>query len=285
VSAWLFCIGLAVAGCDRGGEGALGPSANQAPQIRSITVTPAVIPLGGTALVQVDAIDPDGDRLFYRYSAEAGTIIADPAHEGQATYTRIATELPGDTITVTATDTKNASNSAARTVPFLGNRPPQVSIGGGGSCHPPCTRTFTASATDPDGDPVTYLWTGCASGTANIATCSLATVGDITAAVVVSDGRGGVASASALATGTNRPPVIMGGGDIVARAARFNVFYDDPDGDALACGWVGYCQCTGSIQSFNLDCVLPPGLSACVEHFSCTDPFGATTETMFRLVP
>src|SRR5262245_36722886 len=48
-----------------GGETSLplGPSVNRRPEIRTVTITPPVVVLGGTATIRVDAIDPDGDRL------------------------------------------------------------------------------------------------------------------------------------------------------------------------------------------------------------------------------
>jgi len=276
---------LVAAACVGDAGNPLGPSLNRAPQIRGITVTPAVVLLGGTAAVQVDALDPDGDRLFFRFSAEAGTVVADPAQPGRATYVQNGTDRPTDRITVTVVDTRNAAASASRGITLQGNRPPQVSVSGGGSCHPACRKTFTASASDPDGDPLAFLWSGCASGTERTAVCDVTAVGTVTATVVVSDGRGGLASARGEAEGTNSAPVVTGGADFAAARARFNVFYDDPDGDPLVCGWLGNCQCTGSVQSYNLDCVLPSGLASCVQRFSCTDPFGASSFTEFRLNP
>jgi hypothetical protein len=276
---------LSLVSCVGGGDGVVGPSRNRAPEIRSVIITPRVVPIGGTAAIQVDAIDPDGDRVFYRYSAEAGTVsIADPANPSQAVYTQSGVQRPSDEITVVVTDTRNASISAVQTVALQGNRPPVAQVAGGGSCHPPCSRTFTASATDPDGDPVAYAWSGCASGGAESVTCDIVSVGTIVATVVVSDGRGGVATVSANAEGTNRAPAVSGGLDLTVSAARFNVDVSDADGDALVCGWFGNCQCTGSHQSYNLDCSLPSSLATCFMRFACVDPFGAAGETTFRLV-
>src|SRR5262249_8111532 len=203
------------------------------------------------------------------------------------TYAHNGTDGPTDRLTVTVVDTKDAAPPSARTIGLQGNRPPDVDISGGGSCHPECRRTFDVEASDPDGDPLTYEWTGCASGSGTSASCDVDTVGTFTATVVVSDGRGGVTTASASVEGTNRPPVVSGGFRVGASRARFNVSYSDPDDptNSLVCGWLGDCQCTGSVQSYNLDCALPAGLGSCFQRFSCTDPFGASASTEFRLAP
>jgi multiple sugar transport system substrate-binding protein len=105
------------------------------------------------------------------------------------------------------------------------------------------------------------------------------------AALVVEDGRGGVATASITLEGRNARPVVSGGRVFPgAGPERFLVASDDADGDELLCGWWGNCECTGSHQSFNLMCRLPSGLDRCFMRFSCSDPFGASDETRFELV-
>jgi len=57
------------------------------------------------------------------------------------------------------------------------NQAPTISLSRSpSSCHPTCTVTFTASAADPDGDPLTYAWSGCASGTGTSRTCQIVSV-------------------------------------------------------------------------------------------------------------
>jgi hypothetical protein len=84
--------------------------------------------------------------------------------------------------------------------------------------------------------------------------------------------------------GTNRAPVIQGRMDAPQGEPRLLVFEDDPDDDRMTCGWWGDCRCTGSVQSFNLTCTVPPTANAsCFQRFACTDPFGATGDLTFTL--
>lgn len=125
------------------------------------------------------------------------------------------------------------------------NRPPTVTIRGGGKCHPSaqgsefgaqsCFVTFTADARDPDGDALTYSWTGCTSGSEPQSVCLIPTPGDHTATVTVRDEHRGQATASKSARGTNAAPVAK---ITFAGSYPSNYFYssvdeqpEDPDGD------------------------------------------------------
>jgi hypothetical protein len=266
----------------------VGPESNRAPEIRNLTISPGVIPLGGTAVVSVDASDPDGDAVFYRFEATGGTVTADPGQPSRATYRNDGVQRGSDQVRVTVTDSKNASASGVASVTLQGNRAPTVSMRtlvADRACHPKCTLTVLANADDADGDALRYTWSGCTSGTESTSRCVIDTPGHYTAAVVVDDGRGGVVTDSIGLDGRNSPPVVTGGRVFPgAGPERFLIESDDADGDELLCGWWGNCECTGSNQSFNLVCRLPSGLSSCFMRFSCSDPFGASDETRFELV-
>jgi hypothetical protein len=270
-----------------GEDGPVGPDSNRSPEIRSVTVSPAVIPLGGTATVRVDAVDPDGDALFFRYEASGGTFTTDPALPGTATYRNDGVARSSDSIRVVVTDRSNASASGTAAVTLQANRPPTVratALLPEAECHPRCELTVEALAEDPDGDELSYVWSGCASGTRERESCTIPQPGDYTAAVTVSDGRGGVASASVDLRGTNRPPIVQGTAQVFAAGTwRILVAEEDPDDDPMVCGWHGDCQCTGSVQSYNLICQIPPTVNRCFERFLCTDPFGASGERRFEL--
>ena len=285
-TACLAAAALAVAGC--GEDGPVGPESNRAPEIRTLSVNPAVIPVGGTAIVSVDATDPDGDQIFYRFEAGAGALTADPAQPGRATYRNDGAVRGSDQVRVTVTDSKNASASGVATITLQGNRAPVVNMRTlvtEGACHPRCSLTVLANADDPDGDTLRYTWSGCTSGADPTSRCTIEAPGTYTAAVLVEDGRGGVATGTISLEGRNSAPVVTGGRTFQGTGPeRFLIESDDADGDELLCGWWGNCQCTGSHQSFNLNCSLPSDLDRCFMRFSCSDPFGASDETRFELI-
>ena len=248
-----------------------------------MTLTPPVVPPRGTASVQVDAIDPDGDRLFYRFAADTGTVTPDPDNPSRATYVHAGGAAGADRLTVTVTDTRNTSVALTRNVPLQGNRGPEVRVLNVDECHPPCRITFTAVATDPEDDALSYVWAGCASGTEASAACFPTNPGPVRAAVTVTDGQGGVTTVVGNAEATNRAPTIRGVQDSPQGQPRLLVFESDPDDDRMLCGWWGDCQCTGSNQSFNLTCTVPSFATACFQRFACSDPFGASGEFTFTL--
>ena len=260
-----------------------GPSAaNRAPVIRGVAVDPAVLTIGGSAVIVVDAVDPDGERVFYRFAAHAGVVtVPDPGQPGRALYLHGGGSTPSDRVQVTVVDTRNAAAIAHADIRLRVNSPPVVLVRSSGPCHPRCTASFTAEVTDADGDEVTYLWRGCASGTRPSATCTITAPVKMTAMVTVDDGHGGATTAVADAVGENQPPIVSGGGELRGVPATLTVTRTDPDGDETACGWSGDCQCTGRPLDFNLTCDIPPPLGFCRMFFRCTDPFGATAETSF----
>lgn len=132
---------------------------------------------------------------------------------GQPASPTAAAPLPAASPTATPTA---APNPEPTPVSPAANRPPTVTLQGGGGCHPaipwaghvePCTVRFEAKAHDPDGDRLTYEWSGCASGSDTRAECQVSAPGKVQAWVQVSDGRGGSARAKGTAEGTNEPPV------------------------------------------------------------------------------
>lgn len=283
---WIVAALLLAAAC--GKEDPVGPASNRAPVIQSIAVTPKIIPNGGTAIVIVTASDPDGDALFYRFEASAGTITPEGPQSNRATYAT-GSARGSDQISVTVTDTKNAAATGVETVTLQDNRAPVLQMDtliSERACHPPCNPTILANASDADdGEKLSYLWSGCTSGVEATARCAVDAPGPHTGSVLVMDGRGGVATGSVTIEGRNGAPAVAGGRSFSGPGVhRFNITNVDPDDDQMTCGWLGTCECRGDNQSLNVNCTLPSDISRCAMTFACADKLGATGATTFEIL-
>ena len=121
------------------------------------------IPEGDTVTLTGTATDPDGDHLTYLWTHDqpALDIALDNATSVSTTFT--APEVSSNTtvaFTLTATDTHNATASDRVEVTIAQvNAPPAVQAGPDRTIPEGDTVTLTGTATDPDGDHLTYLWT------------------------------------------------------------------------------------------------------------------------------
>lgn len=297
-ASWRHLVGalaIAATACSQQGS-PLGAGSNRAPVITRVTLTPSIVPRGGTATVAVEASDPEGGTLFYRYAAETGQVTPDASQPGRAVYLSTGTAATSDRLTASVVDSRNAVTAFTVTVTLQDNRAPELHLpdadpchptcrGGFDTCDPVCALNFLAHASDADGDALRYSWSGCVDDSnAARGTCHIATPGRFSATVLVTDARGATAVATASGEGTNRAPLVAGGGTLHAAEARLNIHESDPDGDPLRCAWNGTCQCTGDVQSFNQNCAIPAGVASCFELASCFDPFGGRGEARFDMV-
>src|SRR5215475_3100297 len=188
------------------------PPPNHSP-VAACSANPTSVYAGSNdaVTVHVNASDPDNDTLTYSYTATGGTA------EGTGPDARFNTSgLAEGTYTVTAKvdDGKGGTASCAAdiTVAKKPNQPPTISCATDHSPIMPGERTgITATASDPDGDPLTYTYTatgGQVSGDGPKATFDSTglSAGSYTVKCSVSDGKGGTADANTTVDVQQPPP-------------------------------------------------------------------------------
>jgi hypothetical protein len=183
------------------------------PPVAACSANPTSVYAGSNeaVAVHVNASDPDNDPITYSYSASGGTV------EGTGPDARFnSSGLAEGTYTVTAKvdDGKGGTATCAAdiTVAKKPNQNPTISCAADRSPILPGERTgITATASDPDGDPLTYSYTatgGQVTGDgpkAQFDSTGLAP-GSYTVKCSVSDGRGGTADSSATVDVQQPPP-------------------------------------------------------------------------------
>jgi outer membrane protein OmpA-like peptidoglycan-associated protein len=183
------------------------------PPVAACSANPTSVYAGSNdaVAVHVNASDPDNDPLTYSYTASGGAV------EGTGPDARFNTSgLAEGSYTVTAkvNDGRGgtATCSADVTVAKKPNQPPTISCATDRSPIMPGERTgITSTASDPDGDPLTYSYTptgGQIVGTGDKATFDYTGLapGSYTVKCSVSDGRGGTADASTNVDVQQPPP-------------------------------------------------------------------------------
>jgi outer membrane protein OmpA-like peptidoglycan-associated protein len=183
------------------------------PPVAACSANPTSVYAGSNdaVAVHVNASDPDNDPLTYSYTASGGAV------EGTGPDARFNTSgLAEGSYTVTAkvNDGRGgtATCSADVTVAKKPNQPPTISCATDRSPIMPGERTgITSTASDPDGDPLTYSYSATAGQVtgdgpkATFDSTGLAP-GSYTVKCSVSDGRGGTADASTNVDVQQPPP-------------------------------------------------------------------------------
>lgn len=196
------------------------------------------------------------------------------------------------TVTIPADTTLNV---ALKETP---NAAPTVTVifDGASACTPqlgrPCALNVLAQASDPDNDPLYYVWSGCATGTAAHAVCTVERPGPVVATVAVSDEHGHTVrqEATGAGGGVNHPPGLqigyiahVGAGPVLELLG--NVFDVDEQGETCGSQYCVSVTAAGACRSSDtLHCSCLAGLSTeviptaasgvCTVTFTLKDSWG-----------
>ncbi|GAC1701391.1 MAG: hypothetical protein NVS9B4_04600 [Candidatus Acidiferrum sp.] len=188
------------------------PPPNRTP-VAACSVSPASVFAGSNdaVAVHVNASDPDNDTLTYSYTATGGTV------EGtgpDARWNSSGLSAGNYTVNAKVDDGKGgtATCSADIAVQAKPNQAPTISCATDRSPILPGERTgITATASDPDNDPLTYSYTASAGqivgeGPKVQFDSTGLQAGSYTVKCAVSDGKGGTADASTTVDVEQPPP-------------------------------------------------------------------------------
>jgi PKD repeat protein len=186
-------------------------SANQPPQITSLTANPTSGYAPLTVTFTCQATDPDGYVTEYRWDFDGDGQIdmttppSTTDYSGYATYTYQTAGTYQATCTVVDDQGAVASASVTIEVEEAANQPPQITslTANPTSGYAPLTVTFTCQATDPDGYVTAFRWDFDGDGQIDMttdhsgyATYTYQTAGTYQATCMAVDDQGAVASAS-----------------------------------------------------------------------------------------
>ena len=184
---------------------------NYPPIIHSLEAeTDWIAPLSSLQVICI-ASDHDGDKLNYEWTATSGDISG----TGAAINWTAPEEVGVYEITVVVDDGHNIKDTESITIVVGANRPPTISnlVADADWITPSTNIQVTCSASDSDGDELSYQWSttgGGISGTGSVVNWTApGEVGIYDITVVVDDGRGSNDTASVnLIAATGTLPII-----------------------------------------------------------------------------
>ena len=266
---------------------------NNSPAISSLVANPATISTGAVSAITCSASDTDGDTLTYTWSAASGTI------SGTGTTVNWTAPASSSTyvINVTVTDGHGGSaQSSVNVVTTRGNISPVISsvVPNPASLSTGAVSALTCSASDADGDTLTYSWStasGTISGTGAIVNWTApASSSTYIINVTVTDGHGGSAQSSVNVTVTklNNSPLISSlvanpTSILTSAATTITCSASDADGDTLTYSWSavsGTISGTGSAITWTA----PAAASTYVINVTVSDGQGGTAQLSVNVV-
>jgi hypothetical protein len=231
---------------------------DQAPVIAVATQSQEGLDANQSAILSVQASDPDGQAIAFAWSASDGTVdpLSSDAQSASVRFTAPAV-LPQGTmhVTVVVTDTGGLSTTLVFDFNRL-NHPPVISDARISPLPVVLGQAVDlgVTATDSDGDNLGYAWTSTCGGTFDNAAStspvftltSFPTSLYCTFMVVVSDGLGGQAVTTVVGMADHLPvisattlsPVEI----ILGQPTMLAATVTDSDGDALTFSWSRSCQ-------------------------------------------
>jgi hypothetical protein len=215
------------------------------------TANPQPIAVGSTAALNVSAADANGDALTYVWVPSSGKVT------GTGPFVSYSNTVAGNfRVQLVVVDSKGSTTSGEVTVSVTasGDKPPIIvsePLSNPNELTASGTSTLSVVASDPENDPLTYLWSAT-DGTiiGNGPTVSFNAPGTsvdeiVTATVTINDGRGGITTDNVviLVRAANHPPIITSklaaSPSTIASTATstLTVGASDPDGDTLTFTW------------------------------------------------
>jgi len=184
--------------------------ANHRPAITSLEAPERVIPWGSCQII-CTASDHDGDELSYNWSANGGGING----EGATVNWTAPGSVGSYNVTVTVTDGRGGEVMKQVTITVRANWPPTITslVADAVWTLPSGTLQVTCTASDPDGDELSYEWSatgGDISDTGAVVNWTAPKeVGIYDVTVVVTDSHGSSATKTLhISVATEQPPII-----------------------------------------------------------------------------
>ena len=220
---------------------------NSAPKIISTPARTGIV--GKTWRYQAEAIDPDGDLVYWSLKDAPDGASINPA-TGEIVWVPTYKQLAGNLVTVVCTDLYGASTEQTFTVTIRGvNRPPVILSAPNAKAATEMKYVYALRANDPDGDTLTYSLTEGAAPNGMTIDPQLGLItwtptaddaGLQTVSVRVDDGNGGVDTQiytiNVIDSALNEPPVIVSSpktATSVGAQYDYRVIAKDPEGDAI----------------------------------------------------
>jgi hypothetical protein len=163
----LVASSITVPAGGREGEAELSISFNRSPQVASLSASPTQLAVGQTASVSVSASDPDGDRLYYSWSAScAGSWSNASSSEAQFTPSLLpAGSCNNCRLTVSVSD-RHRGQTTGTVALCISNTPPSPPLPpviirtyhSSDTATPGQVLTYEVVASDPQGSALSFFW-------------------------------------------------------------------------------------------------------------------------------